>query len=76
VGSHGDRIAFLVPDATRSADLNDPRSGGVATVPAFALWIADLATGTRTPLGVETAGAANAPSWLSAGDALLVERLG
>jgi WD40 repeat protein len=73
---HGDRIAFLVPDATRSADLNDPRSGGVATVPAFALWIADLATGTRTPLGVERAGAANAPSWLSAGDALLVERLG
>jgi dipeptidyl aminopeptidase/acylaminoacyl peptidase len=72
---HGDRITFLVPDATRSADLNDPRSGAVTTVPAFAVWIVDLATGTRMPLGVETAGKANAPSWLSAGDALLVERL-
>jgi hypothetical protein len=71
----GDRIAFLVPDATRSVDLNDPRSGGVAKEPAFTVWIADLATGARTPLGVETAGAANAPSWLSTGDALLVERL-
>jgi len=72
----GDRIAFLVPDATRSANLNDPRSGGVTKVPAFAVWIADLTTGTQTPLGVETAGVANAPSWLSAGDALFVERLG
>ena len=72
----GDRLAFLVPDGTRTIELVDEQSGAVTTQPVFAVSIEVLGSGIVTSLPIETAGSANAPVWLPTGDGILVARLG